>query len=472
MAAGTATSLSLLFFATTYVLSLLTSPHLVSGNELSLAVSQSINLQLSPALPVENSPGAKPGTKVLCERVEIRGLPRFKNLDKYANSVTVNVSYVSQGGRPPNIEVCFHRNHSLGIGMCPQGQWAKLTKGSLVRSLSPFGHMLLDLRITGSSNQTLQMSLNEEFVLYRIVFLVLGVLLMVVASSLSKSLVFYYSGAMIVGIFLVILMVLFQGMKLLPTGRKNSLAIFIYSSFIGLGSFLLRYVPGLLRLALSEIGIGEEMYNPLAIFLLLFLAIVGSWLGFWVVRKLVLNDDGSIDIGVSHFIAWSIRVVSSAMILQSTSDILLAAEALVCGIFVSSILRKILHPKFIRQIYKKSSRMITNICEIFVDLFPQLYAESYTPKTPDRRRGSSSSKSPKPLSESETFYSSFHKTPEQRKVSKDEWERLTQQTTKRALEELVSSPDFGKWAVSHADRITLTPKEATTNRQRRWYHWL
>ncbi|CAH9105361.1 unnamed protein product [Cuscuta europaea] len=264
MAAGTATSPSLLFFATSYSLSLLTSPHLVSGNELSLAVSQSINLQLSPALPVENSPGAKPGTKVLCERVEIRGLPRFKNLDKYANSWTVNISYVSQGGRPANIDVCFHRNHSLGIGMCPQGQWAKLTKRSLIRSLSPFGHMLVDFRITGSSKQTLQMSLNEEFVLYRIVFLVLGVLLMVVASSLSKSLVFYYSGAMIVGIFLVILMVLFQGMKLLPTGRKNSLAIFLYSSFIGLGSFLLRYVPGLLRLALSEIGIGEEMYNPVS----------------------------------------------------------------------------------------------------------------------------------------------------------------------------------------------------------------
>lgn len=33
---------------------------------------------------------------------------------------------------------------------------------------------------------------------------------MAVASSLSKSLVFYYSGAMAVGIFLVILMVLFQ----------------------------------------------------------------------------------------------------------------------------------------------------------------------------------------------------------------------------------------------------------------------
>ncbi|RAL46667.1 hypothetical protein DM860_004946 [Cuscuta australis] len=479
MAAGAATSPALLFSTIFYAVSILTSPLVVSSNELSLASSQSISFQLSPALPVENSPGTKPGTKVLCDRVQIRGLPRLGNLDKYANSVTVNISYVSQGGRQPNVEVCFHRNQSLGIGMCPQGQWVRLTKGSLIRSVSLFDHKFLDFRVLGSSKHTLLVSLHEEFVPYRIVFLVLGVLLMAVASSLSKSLVFYYGGAMVVGIFLVILMVLFQGMKLLPTGRKNSLAIFIYSSFIGLGSFLLRYVPRLLRMALAEIGIGEDMYNPLAIILLLFLAIAGAWLGFWVVRKLVLNDDGSIDIGVSHFIAWSIRIVASAMILQSTSDALLAAEALACGILVSSVMRKTLHPKFVRMIYKKSYRMITNICGMLCDLSAQPHNEPYHPRTPDRRRGSaafqggSSSRSPRrPLSESDTFYSSFHTTPEGRKVSKEEWENLTQRVTKKALEELVSSPEFGRWAVSHADRITLAPKKkSTADRQRRWYHW-
>lgn len=49
-----------------------------------------------------------------------------------------------------------------------------------------------------------------EIFLYRIIFLVLGNVLMTTAWALSKSLVFYYSGAMTVGIVLVILMVLFQ----------------------------------------------------------------------------------------------------------------------------------------------------------------------------------------------------------------------------------------------------------------------
>lgn len=85
-------------------------------------------------------------------------------------------------------------------------------------------------------------------------------------------------------------------MKLLPTGRKSSLAIFVYSSVVrvkfnaeliylslifiymimihvflmiyqvGLGTFLLRYIPGLVRSLLTEIGISEDMYNPVSYF--------------------------------------------------------------------------------------------------------------------------------------------------------------------------------------------------------------
>lgn len=59
-----------------------------------------------------------------------------------------------------------------------------------------------------------------------------------------------------------------------------------------------------------------DLLLQLAIFLLLFLVIAGAWLGFWVVHKLVLAEDGSIDIGVSQFVGWSIRVFASALILQ------------------------------------------------------------------------------------------------------------------------------------------------------------
>lgn len=60
----------------------------------------------------------------------------------------------------------------------------------------------------------------------------------------------------------------------------------------------------------------------LAIFLLAFLVLTGAWLGFWVVRKLVLTEDGSVDVSTSHFVAWSIRVLAAVMILQVCSFIL------------------------------------------------------------------------------------------------------------------------------------------------------
>lgn len=45
--------------------------------------------------------------------------------------------------------------------MCPEGQWEKLTKGSWVRSMSPFDHKLLDVRIVGYPIGTVEVDLNE-----------------------------------------------------------------------------------------------------------------------------------------------------------------------------------------------------------------------------------------------------------------------------------------------------------------------
>lgn len=235
-----------------------------AASESSLAVTGPATLQLSPSLIVENSPGSKPGAKVKCGRVLIHGLPRIKHLNKFANSMKVKVSYATSSGFPPNVDICFHRNASLEIGMCPQDQWERLSKGLWIKSMSPFDHKVLDIRMGASYSENLQVSLDEEFFFYRILFLVFGVVLMSLASVLSKSLVFYYSGAMATGVFLVILMVLFQGMKLLPTGRKSSLAMFLYSSIVGLGTFLLRYVPRLLRLLLVEIGLSADMHDPVS----------------------------------------------------------------------------------------------------------------------------------------------------------------------------------------------------------------
>lgn len=53
------------------------------------------------------------------------------------------------------------RNLSLGMCMCPQNQWEKVGKGSWFRSMSPFDHKLLDIRVAGSSLETFEMSIEE-----------------------------------------------------------------------------------------------------------------------------------------------------------------------------------------------------------------------------------------------------------------------------------------------------------------------
>ncbi|KAF7128906.1 hypothetical protein RHSIM_Rhsim10G0099000 [Rhododendron simsii] len=504
---GRRISLLLLFFMACSLS--LSSSSALSSDELSLVVAPFTTLQLSPSLIVEKSPGVKPGTSVRCARVHIHGLSRHRNLTKFAHSVKVNVSIVESSARLPNVEVCFHRNLSIGIGMCPQGQWEKLVKDSWVWSMSPFDHKLLDVRMAGSSSRIIQVSIEEEFFLYRIVFFVSGIIIMTMASSLSKSLVFYYSSAMAVGIILVILMVLFQGMKLLPTGRKNSVAIFVYSSivgiilyqfasllllYVGLGSFFLRYLPGLLRSVLVDLGISDDMYYPLAIFLLLFLVLAGAWLGFWVVRKLVLTEEGLIDVGVSHFVAWSIQIIAAVMILQSSLDPLLAAESLLCGILGSSLLRRVTRSRFIRHLYKKlrrtdktnhryripdSSPLEDYYDESVHDIQKPDHFEFLKPQSRPFRmagcktpvQGLNKTQPPSQPSNSGAYYSSFHSTPERWKFSKDEWNKFTKESTKKALEELVSSPDFSKWAVANAERITLSPNEDTAVQPRRWLPW-
>ncbi|KAM4128212.1 hypothetical protein ACJW30_02G149700 [Castanea mollissima] len=460
---------------------------IASATEPSLVVGESTRLQLSHGLPVNTSTGSKPGTSVVCERVHIRGLLRLKNLGKISHVVKVNVLHRDPSIRTSKTEVCFHRNVSLGIGMCPQGLWEKVVKGSWVRSMSPFDHRILDIRTAGSSLEPFEVSIEEEFYLYRIICLILGIVLMSLASPLSKSLVFYYGGAMSIGVILVILIILFQGMKLLPTGRRNSLAIFMYSSVVGLGSFLLRYLPGLLRTILTEIGISEDMYNPLAIFLLAFLVLTGAWMGFWAVRKLVLTEDGSIDISTSHFVAWSIRILAAVMILQSSADPLLAAEALISGIMISSSLRRIF--RFIRRLYKNSvkspkrNRRRSQVPDFsaFEDshdkytykvqsdedpIFLAPRTKNFTLASCKSAERGFSRTSPFQQSDSELYPSTFHTTPEKKIFSKAEWKNFTRHSTEKAMEELVSSPDFSKWLIGNAERITVNPNTSGVDKRR------
>ncbi|XP_019710600.1 uncharacterized protein [Elaeis guineensis] len=438
-----------------------------SADELSV-VSHPSKLKLPSGRPVEGSPGSRPGSVMTCNRVHIHGVSRLRHPSKYAHSLKVHLS-VAQGDalfRIQTIELCFHRNASIGVGMCPPGEWQKLSKNSWVQSMSPYGYGILDLRMLPDPSRTIEISTEEEFLFHRLVFLILGMIMMMMARFVSESVVFYYGGAMTLGIMVVILMVLFQGMRLLPTGRRSSLAIFMYSSVVGLGAFLLRYVSGLLRTILVEIGISEDMHNPLGILLFVCLILAGAWFGYWGVRKFVLTEDGLVDSGVAYFVEWAIYILSAVMILQSSLDTLFAAEVLGFVIIVSAITRTHGKSRFLRRLFR---RMIKSVHRTQVRTSPSYsshaeYSRFQSPGSPNRR--------PRMPFE-ENYYSTFHRTPERREFSKEEWDIITKEHTNKALKDLVSSRDFNQWALANVDRIVVTPpQDHRHERRRRIFGWL
>jgi len=461
-----------------------------------------LKLQLPSGPLIENSPGIKPGTLIACDRVCIPGLQRFQHLKKYAHSRQVKVQY-SEGIskiNPTKIEICVHRNASLAFGQCLQNEWKALEKGLWTGLMSPFETKFIDIRMPGTLFDSLTISVEEEFRPYRLVFLGLGLVMLMLAPVVSKSVPFYYGSAMAFGIILVILIILFQGMKLLPTGRKSTLYVLLYGSIVGLGSVILSYLSGLVHSMLQELGFGEEMFNPVAVFLLVCVILTGAWLGYWGVRKLVLSEDGSVDIGTAQFVAWAIRIVASVMILQSSYDSLLAVLMLTVGVIFTSAARhmqvKFWHSRpwglFLRSKQHTSKRAKSSSPNHshaeFFRRFPKEDAEllrsqgttlkwspyssrmAGSPVTAPQRTASPSSWMPEPSLvhtpssnskiDEQDYYSTFHKTPERKHFSKEEWETFTKDSTRKALRELVSTPEFTEWAVDNADRIMTSPVES------------
>jgi len=103
-----------------------------------------------------------------------------------------------------------------------------------------------------------------EFFIYRIVFLIMGIVLLSLASRLSKSVAFYYIGAMSIGIVILVTLIINQGIKRLPTRGKSRFQLFFYSSMIGVGGYFLQYIRGLVQDLLMQIEISEDLYIPVS----------------------------------------------------------------------------------------------------------------------------------------------------------------------------------------------------------------
>ncbi|XP_010521501.1 PREDICTED: uncharacterized protein LOC104800404, partial [Tarenaya hassleriana] len=435
-----------------------------------------LNVILVPLVGQQSVHGVK--EVISCERVQVSGYSRTE-LRKYANSFRVNLAPAATIPERLHgkINVCFHRNASLGLCECKKDDWKTLHKGLWSTVMSPYDKRYVDVKFSGESSGSVSFSVEEDFQRWRLICLLIGFVLLLMAPIVSSWLPFYYSSSMAVGVFLVILILLFQGMKLLPTGRKNFLYLTLYGSVLGAGSFILHQFSVMVNMILVNFGLSEDMYNPVAVLVFVGIVIAGAALGFWTVRKFVISADGGVDASVAQFVKWAMRTIATTFIFQSTLDTPLAMGALVsCSTFcflISKIMRK--RKNLEDQIHWQlvSAKKPTKHGRA------EFLSRSSQP-TPGRSlwnnqrnvplisgspaRGimiSPSSSARRRRTVQKDFYSTYHRTPNRKKFTKKEWEEFTRESTRQAMAGLASSPEFTDWIIEHADRIQLLPGESS-----------
>ncbi|XP_054803074.1 uncharacterized protein LOC129306481 isoform X2 [Prosopis cineraria] len=461
------------------------SPAFSAGNQ--ETAIRGIDLE-SPVLSIHalslsgkiSTPGPAVKDLLRCERVHVYGLSRLK-LGSYASSFRITLAPSAEIPEKfhNRIQVCLHRNNSLGWCQCEKAEFESVQKGIWSAVISPYEKRYIDVRFTDEIPGSVVVALEEDFQQWRLVCLALGFILLLLAPIVSSWVPFYYSSSMAIGVFLVIIILLFQGMKLLPTGRKNIFYLAVSGSVLGAGSFLLHHFSVFINSILQSFGLSEEMHNPVTVFVLVGIILAGAALGYWIVRRFVISKDGGVDSSVAQFVKWAMRILGTTFILQSTLDPPLAIGALVlCGTFckLTSSIRHLYgwctsgkenytswHAGQVRGRRGRAEFLSKSTPNGKLWNSPQIQcAWSNSPVkgiiSPSSRNGTSPRSSGARAGD---YYSTFHRTGNRKKFTKKEWDDFTRESTRQALSEWASSPEFTEWIVEHADRIQLLPSASS-----------
>ncbi|CAI0458347.1 unnamed protein product, partial [Linum tenue] len=400
-----------------------------------------------------HSPGRDPKEALFCERIKISGQSRLE-LGSYSSSLRVTLAPfpVIPERLHRRIHVCFHRNASLGRCDCEKEEWKTFQNAQWSSVMSPYQERFIDVKTTGGiSGGGITVQLKEESQRWRLLCLAVGFILLLLAPIVSSWVPFYYSTSMAIGIFLVIIILLFQ---------------------LGVGTFILHHISELIKSILLNFGLDEEMHNPVYIFVLVGIVLAGAGLGYWMVRKFVVAKDGSVDRGVAEFVKWAIRAIATTFIFQSTPDPPLALLTVVLSYTISFLIMK-----WLRQPRYESG---TAAGKQGRAEFYSRSAASAAKKSPGGRMPGAWMNSPvKGLVTSSSaaraqhgstvmdqdYYSTFHKTAKRKKFTKEEWDEFTRESTKEAMREWASSPEVASWLINNADRIQLLPSDCSSDEE-------
>ncbi|KAL6539691.1 hypothetical protein OROHE_011462 [Orobanche hederae] len=458
------------------------------SGHVSALVGSDVVVNATPAVLV----GSVPSRDVVwCARVTVSGLSRL-NLKSYssAHRITLVPSDEIQEKSYKKIQICLHKNSSLGLCQCQNDDWESIPNGIWNFVVSPYEDRYIDVKFVENLSGSVSVSVKLEFHKWRLFCLAIGIVLLVLAPIVSSWVPFYYSSSMAIGICLIVIIVLFQGMKLLPTGRKNALYGTMCGLALGAGSYLLNRFSVFINSILVNLGFSEEMHNPVLVFLLLGIVVSGAGFGYWLVRKFVVAEDGSVDVGVAQFVKWALRVIAVTFIFQSTLDTLLAMILLVSLVAIYFSLTSLKWhgigdftlsgggspPNWSNAREYRSSRRAEFLSRSGTPTSRRSLWRSPVTKsspawsnstvkgvvTPSSLRHRTTNPQDHYSTPSSTarrdYYSTFHRTPNRKKFSEEEWQDFTEESTRQALADWASSPEFTDWMMNHADRIQLKPE--------------
>ncbi|KAF5822451.1 hypothetical protein HanXRQr2_Chr01g0026671 [Helianthus annuus] len=111
---------------------------------------------------IDLTPSPLHGTFQYCGRVSVNALPTPK-VESYGKTyqVTVVPSKSIPHGRHSMIQICFHRNDSLGLCQCDKDDWMAIQKGSWSSFMPPHEKRIVDVKFAAGISHFVTVALDE-----------------------------------------------------------------------------------------------------------------------------------------------------------------------------------------------------------------------------------------------------------------------------------------------------------------------
>ncbi|KAF3442811.1 hypothetical protein FNV43_RR16729 [Rhamnella rubrinervis] len=413
----------------------------------------------SPLLGVSTSHGSK--NVVLCERVQVSGISRLE-LGSYASGRTI---------------LYLLLNESLGLCQCEKDEWRSLQKGLWSSVMSPYQKKYVDVKFTGEVSGPVTVTL-VKFNGYRSSagHYHSSISGNETIANWQKNFFYLTIYGSLVSVFLLVAIILAGAALGYWIVRK-----FVISKDGSVDASVAQFVKWAMRITGTTSILQSTLDTPLA---------VGALVSCWAVHKLITSlkphrkilvvkvMNGRIGNQLGHFSLCQNQDASffcdSYMVKPPWSSVLLTMqESIIYSEWESldAAGKQTLRGHSRAEFLSRSSHLR--------NMWSATSSLSTWPQSPAKDNYGSSAKGfpycsnllqpnskgvispPSSETRSKEYYSTYHKTQNRKKFTKKEWDDFTQESTRQALAEWASSPEFTEWFVEHADRIQLLSSECS-----------